>query len=61
MKTVYEKLTDVLYLRAKYGKVRKTIKINNHTLIDLDKKGSLIGIEVLDASKHVPKELIKSV
>lgn len=60
MKAIYEQMTDVLYLRAKNAKVGKTIRVNNHTLIDLDKRGGIIGIEVLSASKYVPQELIKS-
>lgn len=52
-KIEYDKTTDALYVYtgAGLGKVYKTLKLNSRVLFDVDKKGTIIGIEVLDASK----------
>lgn len=50
-KIEYDKTVDALYIRAGKGKIHKTIKLNNRVLFDVDKKGYILGIEVLDASK----------
>jgi uncharacterized protein YuzE len=50
-KIEYDKTVDALYVYAGSGKVHKTIKLNNRVLFDVDKKGKIVGIEVLDASK----------
>ena len=44
---------DALYIKLKRGKVHRTVE-NGNSLIDLDKKGGIIGIEVLNYSKEVP-------
>ena len=50
-KIEYDKTVDALYIRAGKGKVYKTIKLNNRVLFDVDKKGYILGIEVLEASQ----------
>lgn len=42
---------DALYVCANKSKICKTIKLNQCVLFDVDKKGYILGIEVLDASK----------
>ncbi|MEK7161174.1 MAG: DUF2283 domain-containing protein [Patescibacteria group bacterium] len=49
-KIEYDKTVDALYVYALKGVVHKTYKLNSRVLLDVDKKGKLIGIEVLDAS-----------
>jgi uncharacterized protein YuzE len=52
-KIEYDKTVDSLYVYAGGSavKVHKTIKINSRVLFDVDKKGKIVGIEVLNASK----------
>ncbi len=50
MKINYDKIADAIYLSVKSGKIQKTIKINDRLLVDVDKKGNALGIEMLDAS-----------
>jgi len=56
-KIEYDKTVDALYVYAGKGKIYKTIKLGNRVLFDVDKKGKIVGIEVLDASKpwKIPK------
>ncbi len=50
-KVEYDDSVDALYIYASKGKVHKTIKLNSRVLFDVNKKGTIVGIEVLDASK----------
>lgn len=49
---------DALYIKFQTGKFAKNKKIDSDTIIDLDAKGRLLGIEMLNVTKKVPvKEL----
>lgn len=63
MKITYDKEADAAYIYFKdisQGEVDRTISINESVNIDLDKEGRTIGIEVLDASKNLPSNALKS-
>jgi uncharacterized protein YuzE len=55
MKFTYDKIADAAYMTLRKGKVSKTIEMSDNVIIDLDKKGNLLGIEMLSASKQLPK------
>ncbi len=42
------------------GEVSKTISLNESINIDLDNEGKTLGIEILDASKNLPVNTLKS-
>lgn len=46
---------DALYIKLRKGKIAKT-KNNGDHLADYDKKGNLIGFEILNLSKTIPKD-----
>jgi len=49
---------DALYIKFQEGKFAKNRKIDDDTIVDLDSKGRLLGIEILNVTKKVPaKEL----
>ena len=50
----YDKSADALYITLKKGKVSKT-KERSGYLVDYDKKGDLLGLEILHYSKKAPK------
>ncbi len=56
MKITYDKIADAAYMVLRKGKVAKTVEMSESVIIDLDKKGNLLGIEMLSASKQLPKE-----
>lgn len=58
MKIQYDKKADAMYIYLRKGKVAKTIKINNRVFVDVDKRGNVIGIEMLDVSHQIPKKEI---
>ena len=37
------------------GEVKKTISLNESISVDLDSNGTLLGIEILEVSKNLPK------
>lgn len=53
MNIKYDKIADAKYIRIKKGKVAKTQKKKPWFLLDLNKDGEIIGVEVLNASKHL--------
>jgi uncharacterized protein YuzE len=57
MKIHYDPETDVLYI-AKEGEENETVEIHPGISLELDGKGELIGIEILNASRML-KDVIK--
>ena len=49
-----------MYIFITKAQVFKTIPLNDRVIIDLDKNGGIIGVELLDASHQVSQELIHS-
>lgn len=51
MKINYDSETDSIYISFKSGKYDHTKKVTDEILVDVDKRGKVLGLEVLDA-KH---------
>ena len=63
MKIEYDKEADAAYIYFKEieeGEVVQTISLNDSVNIDLDKEGRTLGIEILDASRNLPANAVKS-
>lgn len=56
----YDKEADAAYFWVKKAKVAKTIQLDEWLLADIDKRGALIGIEMLFVSLRAPKYSIIS-
>mgnify|MGYP001568330188 CR=1 FL=1 len=61
MEITYDNEADAIYIRFKKGKFYKNKKIDDNTIIDLDGKGQILGIELLFVSKRIPLESLKEV
>ena len=59
MELSYDKDADALYIQLKKGKFAKNATLDLQTIFDLDSKGNLLGIELLNASKRVAKNPLK--
>ena len=58
MEITFDKKADALYIKFSEGKFSKNKKIDEDTIIDLDAKGNILGIEMLNVSKKISiKEL----
>lgn len=53
MQIKIDTIADVLYIKLKKGKISKTEDRGDY-LVDYDKRGKLVGFEVLNLSKKVP-------
>ena len=42
------------------GKVEKTIKVNPRVMVDMDEKGTVIGVELLFVSQSIPKSAFET-
>ncbi|TSC88931.1 MAG: hypothetical protein G01um10143_828 [Parcubacteria group bacterium Gr01-1014_3] len=53
MKIKYDKEADALYIELNRNKISKTLE-KGHFLMDIDRKGEIVGIEVLNYTKTNP-------
>jgi len=62
MRFEYDKDVDAAYIYLKYpigeGEAEKQIALNEDIVMDLDTQGKIIGIEILNASKVLRKEML---
>ncbi len=56
MKARYDKVADAMYLYVKKGKIARTRKLEDRLLVDVDKKGNVLGIEMLDVSSQISRQ-----
>lgn len=61
MKITFDKEADALYIEFSNGEFASNKKIDDETIIDLDKKGNVIGIEFLNVSKRIPKDFMSDI
>jgi uncharacterized protein YuzE len=57
----YDKKADALYIWMRKGKYDISEELADNVILDLDKTGRIIGIEVLDASKNIGQELVTKI
>ncbi len=53
MKITHDKIADALYITFKKGTVARTLKLDDRLVVDTDKKGTVLGIEILHASTQI--------
>lgn len=56
MEINYDKEADAMYIELRKGEFAKNKKIDDFTILDLDKQGNVLGIELLEVSKRIPQE-----
>ena len=60
MKITYDKIANAAYMTLRKGKVSKTVEMSDSVIVDLDKSGNILGIELLEASKQFPRKSLAS-
>ena len=55
MKITYDKIADAAYMTLRKGRVSKTVEMSDNVIVDFDRRGNLLGIEMLSASKQFPR------
>ncbi|MBI2649947.1 DUF2283 domain-containing protein [Candidatus Woesearchaeota archaeon] len=61
MEISYDKEADAMYIEFRKGEFDKNKKIDDFTIIDLDKEGKLLGIELLEVSTRIPIESLSEI
>jgi len=61
MKITYDKKVDALNLVLRTGRVAKTVEISPEVMLDLDKNGNPLYLEIIGASEKVGKKNSSSV
>ncbi|SFI90296.1 DUF2283 domain-containing protein [Methylobacterium brachiatum] len=53
MTSEYDPTVDALYIRLADAHVVESEELRPGLIVDLDAEGRIVGVEILDASKHV--------
>ncbi len=61
MKITFDKEADALYIEFSEGEFASNKKIDKDTIIDLDKDGNILGIEIINASKRIAKDFLSNI
>ena len=61
MKITYDKSVDALNISLRSGVVAKTMEVAPEVMLDVDKKGNTLSIEILGASEKVGIKNFKTV
>jgi len=57
----YDSKADAMYIWLRKARYDVSEELAENVIIDLDKRGRIIGIEVLDESKSLGKELVNKI
>jgi uncharacterized protein YuzE len=57
----YDSKADIMYIWLRKAKYEISEELAENVIIDLDKRGRIIGIEILDASKNLGKQLVEKI
>jgi uncharacterized protein YuzE len=57
----YDQKADAMYIRLRKAKYDVSEELAENVILDLDKNGKIIGIEVLEASKNLSKDIITKI
>lgn len=57
MKFQYDKKSDALSIRFNNKPYQESDEVSEGVIFDYDRSGRIIGMEILDASKKMPKEI----
>lgn len=61
MKLTYDEEADAMYIKLTNEKFDKVKIIDKNTILNVDKDGNVIGIELLFVSKHLPKNFLSQI
>ncbi len=54
MKIRYDSKVDAMYIELAKGKYEASREISASVIVDEDKNGKVLGIEILDATENIP-------
>ena len=61
MRIKYDKKNDAVYIRFSEKPCFQSDEIKEDFILDFDKEGKIIGLEILDVSENLPKEALSKI
>ena len=61
MEISFDKEADAMYIEFRKGEFAKNKKVDDFTIIDLDKDDKILGIELLEVSTRIPIESLSEI
>ncbi|MBS3137509.1 DUF2283 domain-containing protein [Candidatus Woesearchaeota archaeon] len=61
MEITFDKKANAMYIEFRKGEFSKNKKVDDFTIIDFDKDGNMLGIELLDITKRIPYKSLSDV
>lgn len=61
MKITFDKEADAVYIELNEGEFASNKKIDNDTIIDLDKNRNILGIELLNVNQRISKDFLSDI
>ena len=61
MKVHYDEKVDALYVRLDDSKIIESEEVKEDTILDYNSNNQVVGIEVLNAGKRIPRLELKKV
>lgn len=58
MEVTYDKEAQAVYIAFSKAPFESNKKVNETTIVDLDKEGNIIGLEMLDVSEQMAKSFL---
>jgi uncharacterized protein YuzE len=55
----YDREADAAYIRLSDGPVRESEQVANDIVLDFDADGRIVGLEILDAHRHLSPDLLE--
>ena len=57
-KVTYDAEVDAAYIRFSRERVQESEEVAQGIVLDYDKDGRIVGMEVLDAKRHLPSDML---
>ena len=61
MKIRYDQDADAMYVKLKEGEISETKEIDDNTILDYDKSGNVIGVELLFVKERIPSASLSKI
>jgi len=61
MEIIYDSEADAIYIKLIKLEVAETKKIDDNTVLDYDKKGNVIGVELLFVKERIPSASLSQI
>ena len=59
-KISYDSIAKAIYIKLSRNKVYTTKEISSNFLVDIDRKGAVVGVEILNTTQKMTPQAIKS-